>query len=57
MLGKNVDRVGFLDVDIDVKLDLFKEIERLKKKRTQLYWRIITRRQIYRMWRTILGIV
>lgn len=30
---KNIDRVGFLDVDIDVKLDLFKEIERLKKEK------------------------
>lgn len=30
---KNIDRVGFLDVDIDVKLNLFKEIERLKKEK------------------------
>lgn len=30
---KNVERVGFLDVDVDVKLDLFKEIERLKKEK------------------------
>lgn len=27
---KNVERVGFLDIDIDVRLDLFKEIKRLK---------------------------
>ena len=30
---KNVQRVGFLDVDIDAGLDLFKEIERLKKEK------------------------
>lgn len=30
---KNVHRVGFLDVDIDAGLDLFKEIERLKKEK------------------------
>ncbi|HRP30749.1 MAG TPA: quinolinate synthase NadA [Agriterribacter sp.] len=30
---KNVERVGFLDVDIDPKLDLHKEIERLKKEK------------------------
>ncbi|MFT3703592.1 MAG: quinolinate synthase NadA [Agriterribacter sp.] len=30
---KNVERVGFLDINIDVRLDLFKEIERLKKEK------------------------
>jgi quinolinate synthase len=30
---KNVQQVGFLDVDIDARLDLFKEIERLKKEK------------------------
>ncbi|MGN6493842.1 MAG: quinolinate synthase NadA [Agriterribacter sp.] len=30
---KNVEQVGFLDVDVDVRLDLFKEIERLKKEK------------------------
>ncbi len=30
---KNVQQVGFLDVDIDAHLDLFKEIERLKKEK------------------------
>jgi len=29
----DVDRKGFLDIDIDVKLDLFQEIERLKKEK------------------------
>lgn len=29
----NVERVGFLDVDIDVRLDLFKEIKRLKEEK------------------------
>ncbi|HRN55419.1 MAG TPA: quinolinate synthase NadA [Agriterribacter sp.] len=30
---KNVQRVGFLDVDIDPRLDLFKEIDRLKREK------------------------
>ncbi|MBN8785529.1 MAG: quinolinate synthase NadA [Terrimonas sp.] len=30
---KNVEQVGFLDVDIDSRLDLFKEIERIKKEK------------------------
>ncbi|MBX2925824.1 MAG: quinolinate synthase NadA [Chitinophagaceae bacterium] len=30
---KNVEQAGFLDIDVDVKLDLFKEIERLKKEK------------------------
>ena len=30
---KNVQQVGFLDVDIDTRLDLFKEIDRLKKEK------------------------
>ena len=30
---QNVQRVGFLDVDIDPRLDLFKEIERLKREK------------------------
>ncbi|MBX3256579.1 MAG: quinolinate synthase NadA [Chitinophagaceae bacterium] len=30
---KNIEQVGFLDIDVDVKLDLFKEIERLKKEK------------------------
>ena len=30
---KNIQQVGFLDVDIDTRLDLFKEIERLKKEK------------------------
>ncbi len=30
---KNVEQVGFLDIDVDVELDLFKEIERLKKEK------------------------
>ncbi len=30
---QNVRRVGFLDVDIDPRLDLFKEIERLKREK------------------------
>ncbi|MFT3949620.1 MAG: quinolinate synthase NadA [Agriterribacter sp.] len=30
---RNVEQVGFLDVDIDSRLDLFKEIERIKKEK------------------------
>ncbi|MFT4015337.1 MAG: quinolinate synthase NadA [Agriterribacter sp.] len=30
---KNVEQVGFLDVDIDSRIDLFKEIERIKKEK------------------------
>ena len=30
---KNVERVGFLDIDIDVRIDLFKEIKRLKEEK------------------------
>ena len=30
---KNLDKKGFLDIDIDVNLDLFAEIERLKKEK------------------------
>jgi len=33
---KNVQRVGFLDVDIDASLDLFKEIEKLKKEKNAI---------------------
>ncbi|WP_152268101.1 quinolinate synthase NadA [Agriterribacter humi] len=33
---KNVQQVGFLDVDIDARLDLFKEIERLKKEKNAI---------------------
>jgi quinolinate synthase len=30
---KNVEQIGFLDVDIDARLDLFKEIEKIKKEK------------------------
>lgn len=30
---KNIDKVGFLDIDVDVSIDLFYEIERLKKEK------------------------
>jgi quinolinate synthase len=32
----NIDKKGFLDVDIDVNLDLFSEIERLKKEKNAI---------------------
>ena len=46
---KIVSEKGFLDIDIDISLDLFAEIEKLKKKRTQSSLRTITRSRIYRM--------
>ena len=33
---KNIDKKGFLDIDIDVNLDLFSEIERLKKEKNAI---------------------
>ena len=33
---KNLEQKGFLDIDIDVNLDLFKEIERLKKEKNAI---------------------
>src|ERR1700730_1824770 len=33
---KNLERKGFLDIDIDVNLDLFAEIERLKKEKNAI---------------------
>ncbi|MEO6454654.1 MAG: quinolinate synthase NadA, partial [Ginsengibacter sp.] len=32
----NIDKKGFLDIDIDVNLDLFSEIERLKKEKNAI---------------------
>ncbi|HEY9340111.1 MAG TPA: quinolinate synthase NadA, partial [Hanamia sp.] len=32
----NLEKKGFLDLDIDVNLDLFKEIERLKKEKNAI---------------------
>jgi quinolinate synthase len=36
MAKNNVDRVGFLDVEIDPSMDLFHEIERLKKEKNAI---------------------
>ena len=33
---KHLDRKGFLDIDVDPTLDLFEEIERLKKEKAFL---------------------
>src|SRR6476646_11462008 len=33
---KNIEATGFLDIDIDVNLDLFAEIERLKKEKNAI---------------------
>ena len=32
----NIEKKGFLDIDIDVNLDLFSEIERLKKEKNAI---------------------
>src|SRR5688500_11901903 len=32
----NIEKTGFLDVDIDVNIDLFAEIERLKKEKNAI---------------------
>lgn len=52
MLEKAVDKLavlGYLDLEVDPTLDLVAEINRLKKEKMPCYWRIITRRVIYRM--------
>jgi quinolinate synthase len=54
---KNLKTKGFLDIELDPTLDLFSEIEKLKKEKMQCCWRIITRSRIYRMWLIILAIV
>jgi quinolinate synthase len=36
MAKKNIEQKGFLDIDIDVNLDLFAEIERLKKEKNAI---------------------
>lgn len=51
-----IEKAGFLDIDIDPSIDLFAEIEKLKKEKTQSYWLIITRSRIFRMWPIILVI-
>lgn len=33
---KNIEQKGFLDLEVDVKLDLFAEIERLKKEKNAI---------------------
>ena len=33
---KNIDAAGFLDINIDPQIDLFAEIERLKKERNAI---------------------
>lgn len=44
-----LEKKGFLDIEVNPALDLFLEIEKLKKEKMQLYWPIITRSPIYRM--------
>ncbi len=48
-INMEVQQKGFLDIELDPTIDLFAEIEKLKKKRTQLYSHIITRSRISRM--------
>jgi hypothetical protein len=47
-----VEEKGFLDVEIDPTLDLFHEIERLKKEKMPSYLRTTTRNQTYRTLQT-----
>jgi hypothetical protein len=47
---------GFADEYIDPSLDLFAEIEKLKKKKMPLYWPTITRKEIFRILPIILAI-
>jgi quinolinate synthase len=44
-----IERNGFLDIEPDPSLDLFAEIERLKKEKMPFCWRITTRSRTYRM--------
>lgn len=48
MAKANVEQRGFLDVDVDPTLDLFAEIERLKKRKMQWCLHTTTRNRIYR---------
>lgn len=48
---------GFLDLEIDARLDIFAEIERLKKEKMQSSSHTTTRNQTYKTWQTILEIV
>jgi quinolinate synthase len=34
----NLDKRGFLDLEIDPTLDLFEEIEKLKKEKNAILW-------------------
>ena len=53
MAMADVEKAGFLDIELDPTLDLFAEIEKLKKRRMPYCWPITTRSRIYRMWRII----
>ena len=52
-----INQKGFADEYIDPTLDLFDEIEKLKKKKMLLFWLIITRNPIFRMLPIILATV
>jgi quinolinate synthase len=45
----NVEKAGFLDIELDPTLDLFAEIEKLKKEKNAV---LLAHYRIYRMWRT-----
>jgi hypothetical protein len=57
MQEKIIAEKGFLDIEVDPTLDIFSEIEKLKKEKMPSSWRIITRNPISRMWPIILAIV
>ena len=45
----NLSSNGFLNIDIDIKLDLFEEINKLKKIKMQLFLLIIIKMQIFKI--------
>lgn len=47
---------GYLPESIPASMDLFEEIEKLKKEKMPSYWRITTRSPTFRMWPILLVI-
>lgn len=46
---KELEEKGFLERTVDPTLDLFEEIEKLKRERTQLFLLIIIRKAIFKI--------
>lgn len=53
---KDLEQKGYLDLDLDPTIDFVEEIQRLKKKKMRLFWRIITKSLKFRMLQIILAI-